>query len=111
MSSALERMFLFNLRVIDVALLDGMEEEFRFHEKRKWRFDFCWPELKIAVEVDGGQYKPNGGRHNSDADREKINTAISMGWRVLRFSGKQVTYDPDECINLIKKTMRVNDAI
>ena len=29
-------------------------KEFRFHETRKWRFDYAFPSHKIAIEVDGG---------------------------------------------------------
>jgi hypothetical protein len=29
------------------------EREYRFCE-RKWRFDFAWPEVRIAVEIEGG---------------------------------------------------------
>ena len=31
-----------------------IEKEFKFHPKRKWRFDYAFPFLMIAVEVDGG---------------------------------------------------------
>ena len=27
------------------------KQEFKFHPDRKWRFDFAWPEQKIAIEV------------------------------------------------------------
>lgn len=60
--------------------------EYRFHPVRRWRFDFAFPEYKIALEVDGGIWVR--GRHNRgagmQADMEKFNTAAGMGWRVLR---------------------------
>ena len=28
--------------------------EYIFHPKRKWRFDFYFPERKLAVEIEGG---------------------------------------------------------
>ncbi len=34
--------------------LDVPEKHYRFHLKRKWEFDFAWPKLMVAVEVDGG---------------------------------------------------------
>jgi hypothetical protein len=53
---------------------------------RQWRFDFAWPEEKIALEIEGSILC--GGRHQSTAgflnDIEKYNTAASMGWLVLR---------------------------
>jgi len=87
-------------------LLNDVEAEHRFHPVRRWRFDFAWVGPKVAVEVDGGQFKALGGRHNGDPDRFKMNTATSMGWRVLRFSGKQVTDKPLECIELLNKCLQ-----
>lgn len=64
-----------------------VEFEYRFHPKRMWRFDIAWPDVKVAVEIDGGVWI--GGRHSGGIgqirDNEKINTAQSMGWRVFRF--------------------------
>ena len=64
----------------------------QFHPTRKWRFDFAWPEQKVAVEVDGGTW--SGGRHVRAAGYEaycqKINAAVLLGWRVLRGTGGMV---------------------
>lgn len=64
------------------------EREFLFHRKRKWRFDFAWPDLLIAIEVEGGIW--TGGRHvrgeGYEADCEKYNSAQMEGWMVLRFT-------------------------
>ena len=61
---------------------------------RRWRFDFAWPDLRLAVEVDGGIWIPGGGRHNRgagyEADVEKLNVAVILGWRVLRFTPRHL---------------------
>lgn len=66
--------------------------EFRFHSKRRWRFDFCWPEQRIAAECDGGSWIY--GRHNRPAgfarDLEKMNHAMLSGWKVLRFTTEMI---------------------
>ncbi len=66
--------------------------EYRFHPRRRWRFDFAWPLYKIAVEVDGGIYCR--GRHVRGAgferDAEKGNEAVLAGWRVLHFTPRHV---------------------
>lgn len=68
--------------------------EHRFHPRRRWRFDFAWPELMLAVEVDGGQYLGGRGHHYSPEgiakDREKTIAADRLGWTVLHFPGSQV---------------------
>lgn len=62
--------------------------EHRFHPERRWRFDFAWPEQKLAVEIDGAVYA--AGRHTRGSgfrrDAEKLNTAVLLGWRLLRCS-------------------------
>ena len=67
--------------------------EYRFHPVRRWRFDLAWPALLLAVEVDGGTWV--SGRHTRGAgyerDCEKLNAAVLLGWRVLRFTTGQVT--------------------
>ena len=73
--------------------------EYRFHPDRRWRFDFAWPDSLIAVEVDGNAWHTKGGgRHGTDKDREKINAAAALGWRVFHFSPKMLDDDPAACI-------------
>lgn len=79
--------------------------EHRFHETRKWRFDYAWPEKRIAVEIDGGQFLRNGGRHNTDSDRKKLNMAARLKWIVLRFSTQQMRNDPHGCVATIRETL------
>lgn len=75
--------------------------EYHFHPKRRWRFDLAWPERRLALEIDGGEWLEHGGRHNSDTDREKLNAAATLGWRVLRVSGKMVDRQPSECCRMV----------
>lgn len=64
----------------------GTVTEHRFANDRKWRFDYAWPEAKVALEVEGGVW--TGGRHTSGAgfmaDMAKYNRAVCDGWRVVR---------------------------
>jgi hypothetical protein len=68
------------------------EPEYKFHPSRRWRIDFAWPALKLAVEIEGGIW--NQGRHTRGSgvkgDMEKYNTLAVMGWRLLRFDGDAV---------------------
>lgn len=73
---------------------NGMEREYKFHPTRKWRFDFAWPKLKIALEIEGVVWGDAKGRHQTALgiakDCEKYNEATRMGWDVYRFTGAQV---------------------
>ena len=84
-----------------------VEAEYRFHHDRKWRFDFAFTDRrdKLAVEFDGGQWVANGGRHNRDSDREKLNEAAARRWRVLRFSNQQWAADPLGCCALVLRAL------
>ena len=69
-----------------LSALPEPQTEVRFAPPRRWRFDYCWPLEKLALEVDGGGWI--NGRHSRgsgiEKDAEKLNTAVAMGYRVLR---------------------------
>lgn len=66
--------------------------EFRFHPTRRWRFDFAWPDHKLALEIEGGVYVL--GAHTRGAhfegDCEKYAEALVLGWRVLRVTPRHI---------------------
>ena len=67
-------------------------QELPFCPTRRWRFDFAWPEFKVALEIEGGTWVQ--GRHSRGAgmakDAEKYNTAALMGWLVIRVTADQI---------------------
>lgn len=81
-------------------LLDGCATDYRFDAERNWRFDFAWPSLCIAAEVDGGNRmarinKRTGqpfavGRHTQSDDYRKRNAATAAGWRVYAFTPEMI---------------------
>jgi very-short-patch-repair endonuclease len=80
--------------------------EHRFHVERKWRFDFAWPDLKVAVEVEGGIW--TGGRHTRGAgflkDMEKYNHAAAAGWCILRCTPTTLMSGP--MLDLLARVLR-----
>ena len=108
--SKLEETFALHIRA---SKLIEPVREYAFAKPRRWRFDFAWPDQKLAVEVEGGVWA--NGRHTRGsgfvADTEKYNTAALLGWKVLRFHGgaindgtaidtitplvRQTTYSPE----------------
>lgn len=84
--------------------------EHRFHPKRRWRFDFAWPDLKVAVEVEGGIWR--GGRHQTPsgyrADCEKYNAATLLGWRVLRLTDQDLS-NPQQTIDLLWQVLSLEE--
>ena len=92
-SAAKEKWELHLLRDIRALRLPDAVREHQFHALRKWRFDFAWPSLRVACEVDGGIWM-DGGAHslpsNIERDIEKGNAAVMDGWQVLRFTPQMV---------------------
>ena len=78
--------------------------EYRFLSTRRWRFDYCWRHVLLAVEIDGGGWQPHGGKHALDRDREELNVAAALGWRVIRLSSSLLD-DPEYCITLIRAAL------
>lgn len=87
--SALEETLALHIRA---SKLPDPVREYRFHPVRRFRFDFCWPDRLLAVEVDGGSWV--NGRHSRgtgiDSDCEKFALAMLDGWRVLRVTGTHI---------------------
>lgn len=63
-------------------------EEYQFHPERKWRFDFCWKAIKVAVEYEGimSDQSRHTNRKGYTKDSEKYNAAQRLGWTVLRYT-------------------------
>ncbi len=109
--SDLEAAFDFYLRTLGPDLPEPEREFcFAYHLGRKFRFDFAWPYERLAVEVDGGIYKPGGGRHGQDSDRVKLNLAAQCGSRVLRFSGAMLHDDPAGMIEQIRAALSTKES-
>jgi very-short-patch-repair endonuclease len=89
MTSALEDTFAFQL---DAAGLTGYVREYQAIPGRKFRFDFCFREARLLIEINGGTYSK--GAHSTGTgiarDYEKNNLAQIGGWRVLSFDTKMV---------------------
>lgn len=95
------------LQIADAELISPVRE-YRFHHKRRWRFDFAYPDHKIAIEVEGGVY--SRGRHTRGAgftaDCEKYNAATELGWKVYRYTTQQVM--EGKAIEQIKRLINEN---
>lgn len=86
--------------------------QFAFHGERKWRFDYAWPNHKVAVECEGGVFVPIAkgvGGHTSIAgilrDVEKYNAAAELGWAVLRVTAKELKRSPVQFVELVRRVL------
>lgn len=79
------------------------EYQFAKEKKRLFRFDYCFVDVQLAIEVEGGVW--TGGRHTSSVgfikDIEKYNLATELGFHLLRYEPKSLV--KTATLNQIKK--------
>lgn len=109
------------------------QRQYQFDPARKWQIDFAWPEVMLAVEIDGGTkgkavtchscgvkvraLKANGrpgrelrigGGHSRgkshEAQYEKQNAMVLAGWTVLRYCSQQIHEDTPAMLYEIRDT-------
>ena len=102
MASVLENTLAFHFR--GVGLMP--ETEYQFHPERKWRFDFAFPDVKVAVECEGGIFVKGAHTRGSHfrSDCEKYNAAVELGWAVLRYTDREIRRG--EALSQIERVLR-----
>ncbi len=84
--------------------------EHQFMPGRKWRFDYAWPEHRVAVEMEGGIWMRGGGAHsrpaNIERDMEKYNAATLRDWRVLRYSPRRMLDAIPEIADALNRSIK-----
>jgi very-short-patch-repair endonuclease len=58
----------------------------------RYRLDFAWPELRVAVETDG--WATHGRRQAFEDDRARDAFLLAAGWRVLRVTYRRLKHHP-----------------
>lgn len=62
---------------------------------RRLHLDAAWPELLVAVELDGAAF--HGSREARERDLRRDSALAALGWVVLRFSYDRLVNDPMGC--------------
>jgi very-short-patch-repair endonuclease len=70
-----------------------------------WEIDLAFPDVKLAVEVDGWAWHVDVDRFR--ADRHKGNALTRAGWTVLRFTWHDLTNRPAYVLAEIRAALRV----
>lgn len=83
------------------------EREYRFDPWRAWRFDFAWPAVSIAVEVESWGHRTEA-RYMTDM--EKYNEATQAGWQVYRCTRKMLETSPDRFLQIVEQSIRQREA-
>lgn len=78
--------------------------EFRAIPGRRFKFDYCHPQSKVLIEVNG-QIWHKGGHSTGKAllrDYEKLNLAHALGYVVFQLAPEMIT---DKWLKIIAKTI------
>lgn len=83
--SKLERRF--NQQLADNPEIPAARRNYFFLPDRDFEFDYAWPSLKVAVEVQGMAHRIKG---KWKRDIEKRALALLAGWEVLEVDGVHI---------------------
>lgn len=73
------------------------------HRLGRYEIDFAYPDLLVAIEVDG--YGPHASRRAFQHDRDRQNVLVGLGWTVLRFTWADVVKRPDHVARVIREAI------
>jgi very-short-patch-repair endonuclease len=72
------------------------------------QIDAAYPELQLAIEVDG--YDSHSSPEAFQRDRTRQNYLVALGWTVLRFTWHDVVHDPGSVARTIRDTIQRLEA-
>jgi very-short-patch-repair endonuclease len=76
------------MRFVRALVAGGLPEPVQQHRltlgSRRCRIDLAYPDLKLAIEIDGWEFHRT--RTAFDEDRARANDLVVAGWHVLRFT-------------------------
>lgn len=82
--SEIEAIFDIQMRVEKIP---KAQMNYQFEPTRGWMLDRAWPDLMLAVEIDGMVHRI---KQRFESDCEKFAHATIAGWTVLHVTGKNV---------------------
>ena len=72
------------------------------------RVDFAYPHQRLIIEVDGRRW------HSRDLDfendRRRDNLAMLAGWRVLRFTWRELREDPTRVCSMVRRALSIGGS-
>jgi hypothetical protein len=77
-------------------------------EGRRRKLDRAWPEVRLAVELDGAKFHTDPEARRQDLARDAA--LASIGWLVLRFTYADVLRDPDGVRARVLAVHRIRSA-
>ncbi|MDO6658005.1 endonuclease domain-containing protein [Anaerobacillus sp. 1_MG-2023] len=92
-------------RLYDVLVFNNYYVETQY-PLGNYRIDLAIPYLKLAIECDGKQY--HSSTQQKAHDRRKDKYLRSKGWKVMRFTGRQINRNPKAILLKIQQHSHYN---
>lgn len=76
---------------------------------RRYVIDIAFPDIKLAIEIDGWQYH---GKYLEQFKKDRIRqNALAMnGWRVLRYFHGQIMQNREDVVDEIREAIRIIES-
>lgn len=75
----------------------------RQHPVGRYRIDLAYPDVHLAIELDGYEHHVTRGRWSNDLRRQ--NELEIAGWRVLRFTWRDITEQQPETVAQVRRAL------
>ena len=75
----------------------------------EYRLDFCWPEIMLAVEVDGWMYHASTAAFQGNKSRK--NSLTVEGYAILEYTWAHVTRTPTDVLREIRAAFAARAAL
>lgn len=70
-----------------------------------YEVDFLWPDARVVVETDGHSFHSTRAAFERDRARDAL--LVASGYRVLRFTYRQVVWEPEVVVRRLCSVLRV----
>lgn len=89
--------------ILDVCRRDGVEAPEVNVVIEGYEVDCVWRGRRVAIELDG--YRFHRGLEKFEADLARNNRFGALGWKLLRFTWRRVTREPDQVLEELRKAL------
>lgn len=97
-----------DLHIKPQAQIEGYRVDFAVVATEQWATDLT-VEARIVVECDGHDFHERT-KEQAERDRSRDRRLTTLGWTVLRFTGREIVRDPRACATAVGDAIRAEYA-
>ena len=96
-------------RLLRVLRKAGLPAPVVQHQVGRYRVDFAYPGVRVAIEADGFAW--HSSRRQLDRDSVRRNVLAVQGWTVLHFTWEQLHERPDEVVDAVRAALTGRESM